>query len=144
MKILFVCHSNIGRSQMAKAFYNRLTDTEDADAAGTSVKEIGQTLLGRKQTSTSKNFYLLDVMNDIGYDISDAKREPLDQSMLNKYEWVINMASPHLSPEWLKEANNYVYWDVKDPRGQDYETTAHVRDDIFQRVERLVQTGNPV
>ena len=143
MKILFVCHSNIGRSQMAKAFYNNLTNSRDADAAGTEVKEAGQTLLERKATSDSKNFFLLDVMNDIGYDLSDATRDQLIQDKLPLYDWVISMASPNVSPEWLLKAPNYIYWDVKDPRGQNYEITATVRDDVLQRVERLIETKSP-
>jgi len=124
---------------MAKAFYNRLTNTSDADAAGVSVKEPGQTLRERKETSDSKNFFLLDVMNDLGYDLADATREPLKQEMLSNYDKVISMESVERTPDWLLKAPNYIYWDVKDPRGQDYETTARVRDDILGRVRRLIE-----
>lgn len=140
MKILFVCHSNIGRSQIAKAFYNRLTNTNDAEAAGVSVKEVGQTLLERKEVSESKHFFLLDVMNDIGYDLSNAKRELLDKDVLSRYDKVISMETKESSPSWLLEAPNYVYWNIMDPRGQDYETTARVRDEILAKVEELIQS----
>jgi hypothetical protein len=92
---------------MAKAFYNQRTHSYDADAAGTHVAEVGQTLLERKATSSSKNFFVLDVMKD--------------------------------TPQWLLESPKYVYWDVKDPRGQNYETTAQVRDDIRRRVQQLIK-----
>jgi arsenate reductase (thioredoxin) len=143
MKILFVCHSNVGRSQMAKAFYNKLTNTHDADAAGTAVKEVGQTLIERKQTSRSKKFFLLDVMDELGYDLSDATRNSLHQGALSDYGWIISMALPRQSPDWLLTAPNYVFWDVKDPRGQDYETTARIRDEILERVKKLIETKSP-
>jgi protein-tyrosine-phosphatase len=124
---------------MAKAFYNRLTGSNDANAAGTEVKEAGQTLQERKQTSKSKNFYLFDVMEDIGYDISQQKRWPLNRDKLNQYDLVVSMALPQQSPDWLLNAPNYTYWDVRDPRGQDYDTTAQVRDEILARVKKLIE-----
>jgi len=44
MKILFVCLSNIGRSQMAMSFYNLFTKSSDADSAGIEVNFSGETL----------------------------------------------------------------------------------------------------
>ncbi len=35
MKILFVCWGNVGRSQMAQAYYNHFTKSNDAFSAGT-------------------------------------------------------------------------------------------------------------
>ena len=78
-------------------------------------------------------------MNDLGYDLADATREPLKQEMLSNYDKVISMESVERTPDWLLKAPNYIYWDVKDPRGQDYETTARVRDDILGRVRRLIE-----
>lgn len=126
---------------MAKAFYNQLIGAEDADAAGTSVREVGQTLQERKETSSSKYFFLLDVMDEIGFDLSQAIREPLDHDNLKDYDKVISMALPSQSPQWLLAAPNYVFWDVKDPRGQDFKTTAHIRDDILARVKELIATA---
>lgn len=139
MKVLFVCRQNVGRSQMAKAFYNQLTHSHDAGAAGTHVVEAGQTLLERKTTSLSKNFFVLDVMKDVGIDMAQYKRTPLARDDLERYDLVVDMANREDAPQWLLESPKYVYWDVKDSRGQDYETTAKVRDDIRRRVELLLK-----
>ena len=138
MKILFVCRQNVGRSQMAKAFYNILSKTNDADAAGTHVIERGQTLLERKATSESKNFFVIDVMKDAGLDIAAFTRHPLEESVLDKYDRIISMANEADTPKWLLKSPKYTHWDVKDPRGQDYETTAKVRDDIKLKVSELI------
>jgi arsenate reductase len=122
---------------MAKAFYNHLSQTNDA-AAGTHVKEAGQTLQERKDTSSSKNFYLFDAMNNAGIDISQYTRTPLTPEMMDNYDLIVSMASKTDSPDWLLNSPKYVYWDVKDPRGQDLQATIRVRDDIKARVQDLL------
>jgi len=139
MKVLFVCRQNVGRSQMAKAFYNNLTHSHDAEAAGTHVTEKGQTLLERKAASSSNNFFVLDVMRDIGMDISQNTRRALITDDLQRYDLIISMADTDDTPQWLLNSPKYVRWDVKDPRGQDYTITAHVRDEIKQKVTQLIQ-----
>ena len=138
MKVLFVCRQNVGRSQTAKAFYNELSQTHNADAAGTHVEEAGQTLQQRKDTSSSKNFFLFDAMNEAGIDISQYTRRPIAPEMLNKYDLIVSMVSKSDTPEWLLDSPKYVYWDVKDPRGQDLPTTVQVRDDIKEKVQKLL------
>jgi arsenate reductase len=138
MKVLFVCHYNVGRSQMAKAFYNQKTNSNDAEAAGTDVKEQGQTLQERKNTSLSSNFFVIDVMKEVGLDISQAKRKQLTEEMLGKYDTVISMAEKDESPPWLLNSPKYIYWDIKDPRGQSFEITAKARELIKTRINELL------
>jgi protein-tyrosine-phosphatase len=47
MKILFVCHANAGRSQVAKALFNKLSQHK-AESAGTKV----EALLAEEKPST--------------------------------------------------------------------------------------------
>ncbi len=142
MKVLFVCRHNTGRSQIAKAFYNGLTHSSDADSAGTHVIEIGQTLEERRATIDAKNFFIFDVMNEAGHDISQYVRTPLIEDMIDRYDMVVSMASKEDTPEWLLQSDKYVYWDVSDPRGQDYATTVKVRDEIKHKVEELIASKN--
>ncbi len=141
MKVLFVCRQNVGRSQMAKAFYNSITRSQDAESAGTHVSEQGQTLLERKAVSASKNFFVLDVMNDLGVDMSSYVRSPLSHDAIEKYDLVVSMVSEDGTPEWLRSSSKYIHWDVADPRGQDYENTVKVRDEIKTLVEKLIDTS---
>jgi protein-tyrosine-phosphatase len=123
---------------MAKAFYNHLSRTNDAAAAGTHVDLPGQTLQDRKDASLSKNFFLFEAMDDAGIDISRYTRTPLSEDMLDKYGLIVSMAKPADTPEWLLKSPKYVFWDVKDPRGQDLQTTKEVRDEIKARIENLL------
>ena len=124
---------------MAKAFYNSLTNSLDAEAAGTHVLEPGQTLSERKAVSKSKNFFVLDVMSEINIDISGYTRQPLTEELARRYDVVVSMVNKNDTPNWLLASEHYVHWDVSDPRGQDFETTAKVRDDIRSRVAGLIK-----
>ncbi len=138
MKILFVCRQNVGRSQMAKAFYNSITHSNDAASAGTKVEEVGQTLRERKQTTQSKTFFVLDVMNDVGIDMADYTRAVLKKEDMAQYDRIISMVDKIDAPQWLLHSPKYEHWDVEDPRGQDYETTIKVRDKIKAKVLDLL------
>jgi arsenate reductase (thioredoxin) len=138
MKVLFVCRHNTGRSQIAKALYNGLTHTTNAESAGTHVKEIGQTLEQRRVTIDAKNFFLFDVMNEVGYDIAAYVRTPISEHMLEEYDKIVSMADKEDTPEWLLRSSKYEFWDVMDPRGQDYSTTVRVRDEIQSKVKKLI------
>ncbi len=142
MKVLFVCRQNVGRSQMAKAFYNYYSNSHDAEAAGTHVRESGQTLQERKRLSVSRNFFVLDVMQEVGIDISQYVRSPLVEEALRRYDLIVSMANKGDTPEWLLQSPNYVYWGVSDPRGQDFAATAVVRDEIKTKVLNLIE--NPL
>ncbi len=49
---------------MAEAIYNKLTDSRDAESAGTHVENPGETLSERN--SRIGKSYVFDVMNDTG------------------------------------------------------------------------------
>ena len=138
MKILFVCRANVVRSQMAEAWYNLLTETRDAESAGTHVDEPGQTLAERKIEHPGASF-TVDVMNDAGVDVSSAYRTSVTPELIKNYDLVVNMAAEKYTPKWLSSAPNYVFWEISDPMGHSYERTANVRDEIKQRVEELIK-----
>ena len=111
MKILFVCWANVGRSQMAKAFYNHLTKTLDADAAGTEVEMPGEKLEDRRKRRGGT--HVLDAMKEEGIDISEYIQVQLLEEMLDKYDRIISMADRQYTPEWLHNHPKYEYWDVE-------------------------------
>ncbi len=47
MKVLFVCVANVGRSQMAEAFFNRLSDHQATSTGSRVGHKEGQTLKER-------------------------------------------------------------------------------------------------
>lgn len=136
MKVLFVCRGNVARSQMAEGLYNSLFSGSRADSAGTHVEHPGQTLADRKiaRQKQSLNSYVLDVMDDVGIDISNNVSTQLTKEMLDTYDVVVSMAGKKYTPTWLSQSPKYVYWKVSDPMGRNYKVTAVARDVIKQRI----------
>ncbi len=75
MKVLFVCRANLGRSQIASAFFDQLSQ-HTPDSAGTIVAMIGgegRTVLQRVQDYPDENptlALLVDLMEEEGRGIS--------------------------------------------------------------------------
>lgn len=81
-------------------------------------------------------------MKDEGSDISQYERRQITEDDLDKYEVIVSMASESDTPRWLLESPKYTHWEIEDPRGQDYKTTAKVRDLIKEKVKDLLKTNS--
>lgn len=121
---------------MAAALYNHMTNSHDADSAGTEVDEPGETLLERRERKGGTA--PIDVMADKGFDVAGARRTQLTPEMVDKYDVVISMAQKEHTPSWLTQHANYQFWDVEDPGGKDYAATLAALEDIEPRVKELV------
>ena len=137
MKVLFVCRGNVGRSQMAAAFYNQLTNTKDADSAGTHVENPGQTLLERKLWRPGHSF-VVDVMAESGIDVTKSVSTQLNPDMLKKYGLIVSMAGKRYTPKWLADSPNYMFWKIRDPMGRSHDATARARDIVKKNIEELI------
>ncbi len=140
MRILFVCWANVGRSQMAASFYNHLTGTKHAAAAGTKVEIPGETLGERR--ARRGGTHVIDSMMEEGIDISNNIQTQLLEKMLDHYDRVISMADYTYTPTWLREHPRFEYWEVKDPGGKGPEETKVARDIIKAKVEELIKQGS--
>jgi protein-tyrosine-phosphatase len=131
MKILFICLSNIQRSQFAEAFFNKLSKKDRAISAGLHVsnniegKEIGQ--ISEKT---------VQCMKEIGYDISHKKSKQLTEQMVNESDKVIVFEKNNL-PNYLKNSNKVILWKIDDPGGKDMDIRRNTRDKIKSLVEDL-------
>lgn len=148
MKVLFVCWANVGRSQMAKALYNKFTNSDDADSAGTGVykeqpnaKTMGErdielsVQLGGEYISRTRKA-MLDIY---GLDIVDSPRMQLSPEIIPRYDLVVNIAERFQTPDWLR-GENVIWWDIKDP-GLKKNTNAVTSSliEIERRIQQLIK-----
>jgi len=132
MKVLFVCKANVGRSQMAEAFFNRLSKKNSSKSAGTDVDENnGKTLPDS----------MVKCMAEKSYDISKCKRKQLTPKMVKEADKIIVLTAKEDMPTYT-DFSKVVLWDVEDAKGMPYEFHCRIRDYIKSLVERLVkETG---
>lgn len=142
MKVLFVCAVNIGRSQLAKGFYNLLTQSNDADSAGTKVEDdqalsLNEILAKAKNAASSP----ISLLKEKGANLSDSPRQKITKSHLAKdrYDLIVNIAEKGQTPDWLR-GEHVIWWNIKDPGP--HTTEAFMRetaDKIEERVKKLIE-----
>lgn len=77
--VLFVCVHNSGRSQMAEAFFNQLA------------KGKGQALSAGTDPADAVDSTVVEVMREVGIEISGNKPKPLTADMLEQADAVVTM-----------------------------------------------------
>lgn len=117
------------RSQMAEAFYNNLTRTNDATSAGAAA-ENGDPVHAIVQA----------VMRNKGIDMAGMTSTRLTQKMFEDADRVIAFPTPYM-PRWVLDDPKTEFWDVRDPyylAGDTASNIAQTRDDIEVRVKDLI------
>jgi arsenate reductase len=125
--ILFVCVANSGRSQMAEAIFNKLKpDGFRAISAGTKpAKEV--------------NPLVVQVLREIGIDVSGARPKPISTEMIAEAEKIITMgceASNFCPARFLSRVED---WNIEDPKGKTLEEIRSIRDTIRDHVRELLR-----
>ena len=130
-EVLFVCVHNAGRSQMAKAMFNRLASerglTLRAESAGT---EPGDGVHG----------IVAEAMQELGFDLRSERPKPLTDDMVEGAQRVITMGcaidSDACPAIFLKDIED---WGLPDPKGQPIAEVRTIRDVIGEKVEGLLR-----
>ena len=123
--ILFVCVENAGRSQMAEGFFKKYAP-EGFVPASAGTKPISQI-----------NPLAIQVMNEIGIDISKQKPKDLSEDMMRNSDKIINMGcmDNNFCPTLF--IPKVIDWGIEDPKGKQIEQVREIRDEIERRIKEL-------
>ena len=131
MNILFICKANAGRSQMANAFFNKLSKKNKSISAGALVNE--------KEGGPLPEF-VLKCMEEEGYDLSNEVRKQLTPDMVKWADKIIIMTERENIPNYLiNESEKITFWEVEDGKGMSYEIHIKIRNKIKKLVEELIK-----
>jgi arsenate reductase len=123
--VLFICVHNAGRSQMAEAFFNKLSEGHHRGISAGS------------NPASQVNPIVVETMKEVGIDISDKKPKKLSKEMILEAELAITMGCGEdtcpIVPNELRE------WDLEDPHNKTIDVVRTIRDEIKNRVEALVK-----
>jgi arsenate reductase (thioredoxin) len=123
-EVLFVCVHNAGRSQMAAGLLKlRSNGRIHVRSAGSAPGE-------------EFNPAVIEAMQEVGVDMSVEFPKPLTDEFVQAADAVITMGCGHACP--IFPGKRYEDWELDDPAGQDVAAVRVIRDQIDERVQRLM------
>ena len=127
-KVLFVCVENAGRSQMAEGFFRKYAPKDyEAISGGTSPRGM-------------LNPLAVQVMKEIGIDISSQKAKGISDEMIRRSNQAINMGCMDKSICPSAIIPKMTDWDIEDPKDKPIERVREIRDQIEQNVKEFVSS----
>ena len=127
-RVMFVCKKNSRRSQMAEGFARSL--------GGDKVEVVSAGL-----ESSFVDPLTVQVMQEVGIDISQQKSKPLSDFQPEDFDVVISLCGcgVNLPPEWLTR-DYFADWQLEDPEGGELDTFRRVREQVKERVVQWLDT----
>jgi arsenate reductase len=124
--VLFACVHNAGRSQMAAAWLNALSDPAKALAisAGT-------------EPGARVHPEVLEVMREVGIDLAGIAPRRLTEELAASAALLVTMGCGEACPAVPGLARDD--WPLEDPKGKPIERVRAIRDDVKARVEALLE-----
>jgi arsenate reductase len=123
--VVFACVHNAGRSQMAAAWFNALSDPARARAlsAGT-------------QPGTRVHPEVVEVMREVGVDLADRRPQKLTEELAARADLLVTMGCGEACP--VVPGVEHEDWPVEDPRGRPIEHVRRIREEVEARVRALL------
>jgi arsenate reductase len=123
-EVLFVCVHNAGRSQMAAALL-------DHHARGrVHVRSAGS------EPADQVNPAVVEALAEWDIDVTREFPKPLTDEAARAADVIVTMGCGDACPVY--PGKRYLDWELDDPAGQPLEKVRAIRDDIDERVRRLV------
>ena len=139
MHVLFVCRANVGRSQVAEAYF-KLVSSHDATSAGTLADEmLARSNPPNRQLKDSQKRRSVGYMSQYGVNISEHERTQLTPEMVAQADRVVVMAEKETWPAYLVESDRVIFWDITDSVDMEDDEARKIFDDVRLRVEELVR-----
>ena len=126
--VLFLCTHNAGRSQMALGYFTHLAG--DRAVAWSGGSEPGNEI----------NPAAIAAMHEVGIDITGEYPKPWTDEIVQAADVVITMGCGDACP--IFPGKRYENWELPDPAGQGLDVVRPIRDDIEERVHRLLADLN--
>ncbi|MBD2090599.1 arsenate reductase, glutathione/glutaredoxin type [Microcoleus sp. FACHB-1515] len=127
-RVMFVCKKNSRRSQMAEGFANVLgKDKILVSSSGLEASQIDP--------------LVVEVMSEVGIDVRNQASKSLKNFEPEDYDIVISLCGcgVNLPQNWvLREI--FQDWQLDDPEGQPIDTFRRVRDEVKDRVTKLLKS----
>jgi arsenate reductase (thioredoxin) len=124
-EVLFVCVQNAGRSQMAAGLLKLRSEGR------INVRSAGST------PGEEINPNAMLALEELGVDMSEAFPKPLTDEVVRAADVVITMGCGDACP--IYPGKKYEDWVLDDPAEQDLETVRRIRDEIDERVQKLIE-----
>jgi arsenate reductase len=126
-QIVFACLHNAGRSQMAAAFFNALSDPGKARALSAGTRPAERI-----------HPEVLEVMREAGHELSAARPRLLTPELLAKATLLVTLGCGEECPyvAGLRTQD----WPIDDPKGLPPEEVREIRDQVRARVEALIDS----
>ena len=126
--VLFVCVQNAGRSQIAEGFFRKYApkDYETISAGTVPTSQI--------------NPIAVEVMKEVGVDISNQKPKDLTEDMMRNSAIIVNMGcmdDKYCPALFLPKV---IDWGIEDPTDKPIEKVREIRDEIEKRVLEIIES----
>jgi arsenate reductase len=122
-RVLFVCLSNAGRSQMSEALFTQAAGgRHEARSAGTTPGD-------------RVHPEVVTAMRELGIDLSDRRPQRLTDELARWADVVVTMGCGDECP--FIPGKRYLDWDLPDPKRLPVEQVRVIRDEIADRTRAL-------
>jgi len=114
--VLFVCVENAGRSQMAEAFFRKFAENKfNVISAGTT-------------PSPKLNPAVIEVMKEIGIDMTEQSPKTLSDSMIFNSFKTVNMGCMDKESCPALFVKDVIDWNIPDPKEKSIDQVREIRD----------------
>jgi arsenate reductase (thioredoxin) len=123
--VLFACVHNAGRSQMAAAWFNQLTDPAKARALSAGTRP-----------GTQVHPEVIAAMREVGIDLSGAPTTRLTPDVAQQADVLVTMGCGDECP--FVPGAERDDWPLEDPKSKPIEVVRAIRDEVRDRVRAMI------